>query len=250
MPDNTRRNGNSRRDDDDDDKPKKKPARRNDDDEDDDDDDEDERPKKKVTRRDEDDDDDDKPKKKVSRRDDEDDDDDKPRKSVFQSSRSKDRDNDDELAEDFTRRPPRRRRRRRRRTGRVNRSGSNATAVVIVPAIGLIVLASIHLLVAIFGLIVSVSAFAGAPIITPSKDETELTNFFNIIGGVIALFVQSTIAYGGWQMARLGSHGMAHTACVLSCIPIFCSSCGILGIPFGIWGLIALQTDTVQREMG
>lgn len=47
------------------------------------------------------------------------------------------------------------------------------------------------------------------------------------------------------KMKRLESYGFAMTAVILAVIPCF-SPCLILGIPFGIWALVAINQQGVK----
>ena len=46
-------------------------------------------------------------------------------------------------------------------------------------------------------------------------------------------------------MLSLNNSMLAYAGCILACIPCF-SPCLILGIPFGIWGLIAMADERVS----
>ena len=59
------------------------------------------------------------------------------------------------------------------------------------------------------------------------------------IGGLIAVF-------GGTAMARGKSYATAFSASVMACVPCF-SPCIVLGIPFGIWAIIALRNPETKR---
>ncbi|MBI2930825.1 MAG: hypothetical protein HYY16_04175 [Planctomycetes bacterium] len=66
---------------------------------------------------------------------------------------------------------------------------------------------------------------------------------------VLSLIIDVLVFLGGLQMMRLRSYGLAMTACILTLIP--CSwSCCILGLPFGLWGLIVLSKEEVRRAFG
>src|SRR5262249_50772731 len=62
----------------------------------------------------------------------------------------------------------------------------------------------------------------------------------------LVIAVNGIILYGALQMKGLKSLGMAKTACYLALIPC-CGPCYILGIPFGIWGLVVLSDPQVQQ---
>ena len=45
-------------------------------------------------------------------------------------------------------------------------------------------------------------------------------------------------------MKSVQSYGLALAACILAIVPIHC--CCILGVPFGIWGLVVLVREDVK----
>lgn len=55
-----------------------------------------------------------------------------------------------------------------------------------------------------------------------------------------------TVLIGEIQMKNLRKRSMSMTACVLGSIPCI-SPCCVLGIPFGIWGLVVLNDPQVRR---
>lgn len=66
-------------------------------------------------------------------------------------------------------------------------------------------------------------------------------------GGFIALFavaINAFILLGAIRMLRLESRSMAIAACIVAMLP--CSCCCLLGIPFGIWGLVVLNKPEVK----
>ena len=67
--------------------------------------------------------------------------------------------------------------------------------------------------------------------------------FFGVLFGGI----QASIAYGSYSMIKLQNEGVAKTAAILSLIPL-CSSCCVLGIPFGIWALVVMGNPAVSAR--
>ena len=206
-------------DDDDDDRPRRSRRRDEDDAYEDDD-----RPRRR--RRDEDDDDDDRPRRR--RRDEDDDDDDR-------SSRRR-RDEEEETPEERERKRKQKRKRRK----------AAALGQLFGPALALMICASVHLVIqcvtfplAILNLVTLINlAGPGAP------EVPRLIG--NLIGGLIGMAVQAFIIYGAIQLKNATNYGVAMATVILSLIPCLCSSCVILGIPFGIWGLIVLMDEDVK----
>jgi hypothetical protein len=54
--------------------------------------------------------------------------------------------------------------------------------------------------------------------------------------------------FGAVQMYRGQMYGVCMAVAILSCIPCFCSSCWILGIPFGIWALVVMSDPSVKAS--
>ncbi|MCP4368118.1 MAG: hypothetical protein GY797_08445 [Deltaproteobacteria bacterium] len=53
------------------------------------------------------------------------------------------------------------------------------------------------------------------------------------------------ILFGAFRMKNLDNRTLAMVACVLAIIPCF-GPCFILGIPFGIWGLLVLRDGEIR----
>lgn len=58
------------------------------------------------------------------------------------------------------------------------------------------------------------------------------------------------ILVGAVKMKNLSSRGWAYTSAILAMIPCTSSICCLLGLPFGIWALIALNNPDVKRAFG
>ena len=67
-----------------------------------------------------------------------------------------------------------------------------------------------------------------------------------VIGHILFLSVNGIVLAGAIQMMKLRSYGFAMTASILAVIPC-CSPCFILGIPFGIWGIVVLSNAQVKH---
>lgn len=64
--------------------------------------------------------------------------------------------------------------------------------------------------------------------------------------GVLFLVLNCAVAYGAYNMMNMKSYSSARQACILAVIPCI-SPCYFLGIPFGIWGLVALGKPGVKE---
>ena len=85
----------------------------------------------------------------------------------------------------------------------------------------------------------------------PNANEAEKTGFYlGYWGGTVAVIVsgliQPFIALAGVNLIRRKGLGLAKLGAIMLCIPCI-SSCCVLGIPFGIWGIIALNSDSAKR---
>ena len=67
----------------------------------------------------------------------------------------------------------------------------------------------------------------------------------NLVACGVWSIIQLVILFGAIQMARMKTYGLAMTANIMAVIPCF-SPCCIIGIPFGVWGLIVLCNGQVQ----
>jgi hypothetical protein len=74
----------------------------------------------------------------------------------------------------------------------------------------------------------------------------ELTG--RIVGSVVGTALSGLLVASSLKMKRLESKGSAMTACILGMLP--CGGCCLIGLPFGIWGLIALNNPDVKRVIG
>jgi hypothetical protein len=139
---------------------------------------------------------------------------------------------------------PRRRRRRRRRS-------AEAEAAVAGPAISLMVLGALDIPTGIAYAIFQIFNFqmAGkqfAPGQAPAGYEAGLAvgKGFVIILILGSLISGILLLVAGLKMKKLQSFGLGMTACVLAMLPVHC--CCLLGLPFGIWGLVALNKPEVK----
>jgi predicted Zn finger-like uncharacterized protein len=138
---------------------------------------------------------------------------------------------------------PRRRRRRRRR------SSAEAESAVAGPAIALMIVGGIALGLAILGLVLNllgVGLLAANPrgMAGPQQADSAARMFGSVVGGIIGICYGGIITSGAVKMKNLSSYGYAMTACIVAMLP--CSLCCLLGLPFGIWGLVMLNKPEVK----
>jgi hypothetical protein len=65
-------------------------------------------------------------------------------------------------------------------------------------------------------------------------------------GAFIATSWGLSVLGGGIQMKNLKSYKTVLSSCILAMLP--CSCFCLLGLPFGIWGLVAINRSDVNRE--
>jgi predicted Zn finger-like uncharacterized protein len=147
--------------------------------------------------------------------------------------------------EEEERRPPRRRRGRRR--------FAEAEAAVAAPALCLMVLGALNIptavAYAIFRFVINKpdAGRAYPPGQAPPGYEAGwmIGTAFAFVIVPLSIILGIVLLIGGLKMKKLQSFGLAMTASVLAMLPIHC--CCLLGLPFGIWGLIALNKPQVQN---
>ena len=66
------------------------------------------------------------------------------------------------------------------------------------------------------------------------------------VGNLIVAAIQGFVLYGAIKMLRLQRYGLAFAACIVAMIP--CNCCCLLGLPFGIWGLVVLNKAEVKSH--
>jgi hypothetical protein len=135
---------------------------------------------------------------------------------------------------------------RPRRSRRRNR----AREAVAAPAIALIVLGSVYIFVNFIVLTLRFLNFSNAINGPPpgASPATALGFKIGIYGGfcieLLGFFLGGAIILGAIQMKGLRNFAFAMTCCIIAMLP--CHYCCLLGIPFGIWGLIILNSEEVK----
>jgi hypothetical protein len=127
------------------------------------------------------------------------------------------------------------------------RNNSVAAARLSGPAICLMVVIGLHLLLLCIGLPFRILALAGRGVAAAQGNFVFGGNPAVGLGGsFVGLLIQGFLLFGAVQMYRGNMYGVCMATAIISCIPC-CSSCLILGIPFGIWALVVLMDDEVKR---
>jgi hypothetical protein len=118
------------------------------------------------------------------------------------------------------------------------------------PAIGLMVLSGITLFLNCLGVPFAIYLMTQGPRMGPPQGGMDFGQnaAVNLVSAIIGLAVQGFILYGAIQMKAGKSYGICMATAILSCIPCFCSSCIILGVPFGIWALMVMNDPDVKAS--
>ena len=124
------------------------------------------------------------------------------------------------------------------------------TIKVQAPAIALIVCGGLSLLASIYGVVnAMISSPPPVPPNSPEWMEGVMKNSVGMTAAIIQsvfIFVALFVLFGGIQMLRLKSRGVAIAASIVTMLNIG-SCCCIVGMPIGIWALVILMlTDVAQ----
>lgn len=135
-------------------------------------------------------------------------------------------------------------------SGQMPPGGNTASAASKVkgPALGILISTIVGVLLALLGLALNIlglgliAAADGAP-----AAEILGQGVVGIVQSVIGLIGGGVIIFGCLKMMKLQSFNFAFTTCILAMIPCI-SPCCLLGIPFGIWGLVVLNDPQVKNS--
>jgi hypothetical protein len=137
-------------------------------------------------------------------------------------------------------------------------SREEALRRVRVPAIGLVVTGACAMLLAGVGVVVRGLALTGnldlsglapsGPELAPlwQQLEASLRQPFGLIFELIAFFIYLVVIVGAMRLKQLRSFGLAIGVSVLAILP--CQCCCLLGLPFGIWALVAMNKPEVKAH--
>ena len=66
-----------------------------------------------------------------------------------------------------------------------------------------------------------------------------------LAASVVLMVMNTVVIVGAWNLQNLKKRSTAMTGAIICCIPC-CSPCVILGIPFGIWALVLLNSPDIK----
>jgi hypothetical protein len=142
------------------------------------------------------------------------------------------------------------------RPRRRGRAKEKARGSVMGPGIALMVVGGLGFLVAVANTAVQFlgdgpvagPAALGRPAAARTGVDPTAFRVGQIFGATIGFPWCFTVCFGGLQMMRLRSRGWAMAGAIVAMVP--CNLCCVLGLPFGIWALVALNKPEVVRAFG
>jgi hypothetical protein len=130
-------------------------------------------------------------------------------------------------------------RRPKRRRRRVDRE--SASARLFGPAIGLLSTAILGILFGLLCLLVGPLMLGDA-----TNADERIDAIWTLFYGLIHLIASLVAITGAIAMLRLRIHKLALAGSILALIPAI-SPCCLLGVPFGVWGIVVLNDNKVKR---
>lgn len=120
------------------------------------------------------------------------------------------------------------------------------------PAIALIITAGLGILLNLFSLVMgllgmgSMQNFPGAQVgEMPQFLAPFMSGTITIVSSIIGIIIGIIIILSSVSMMKMEKWGFCMTGAILAMIPCV-SPCCILGIPFGIWAIVALSNADVK----
>jgi hypothetical protein len=116
------------------------------------------------------------------------------------------------------------------------------------PAIGILVTGIVGGLMQLASLGANVLGAGLAPMAGEGQElwVTLTSGVYGAISALIGLGVAGFLIWGALKMMRLESWGIALATCILALVPCV-SPCCLIGLPFGIWGLIVLNDQALKQ---
>ena len=117
------------------------------------------------------------------------------------------------------------------------------------PAIALVITASLGLAVYVLLILALLVGFnRDLSNFSPQFQQIFMANHgkLAVLRDLFALVINGVVLFGALKMMKLQGHSFAIITCILAMIP--CSCCCLLGLPFGIWGLVVLNKPEVKSQ--
>jgi hypothetical protein len=134
--------------------------------------------------------------------------------------------------------------------------GSDPSAEVRGPAIGILVTGILGALMSLLGLVMNLAGMNKNQEVPPGfpaeyrqmfESYMQFVQQYGSISNVVVLALSVVTILAGVRMMQLRSYGLVMAGVILSMIPC-CSGCCCLGIPFGIWALVVLNRPSVKAS--
>ncbi len=130
---------------------------------------------------------------------------------------------------------------------------AQAQQAVAGPAIGLLIMASLGILLQIVGIVMNLLG-----VTFPMQQQPDLnpeaarmlqmfTGVIGVVSGVIGIAISIFIIFCALKMQKLASHGLAMAGAIAAMVPCF-SPCCLIGLPIGIWALVVLSKPEVRSQ--
>lgn len=108
------------------------------------------------------------------------------------------------------------------------------------PAIALLVVGILGIAMGILNIGVTLTGFG----IAPQQQNDASQTMGRYVGAFISLIWGIVVTLGGFKMKSLQSRGSVMTGVIFAMLP--CNPCCVLGLPLGIWALVALNKPEVK----
>jgi uncharacterized protein DUF4339 len=131
-------------------------------------------------------------------------------------------------------------------------TGSREAALSAVkgPAIALIITSALGIAFSLLRVLIFLLSHAAVTRSTMSGNlPPGWESFVRLLQGPLQLLfaaVAGFVLFGALKMMKLQGHTLAIITCIVAMLP--CSGCCILGLPFGIWGLVVLNKPDVKSQ--
>jgi hypothetical protein len=133
----------------------------------------------------------------------------------------------------------------RRRPARRSGPLEAGSAVIVVPAVAMLVVGSFSLLGVLFYAVRILLVPNAVAELTSRAEYAGSAYVMGMVAGfVVSIAIEGLIIMGSLSMIRSQSYGLALTAAILCILP--CTACW-MGFPFGVWALIVLCLGSVRR---
>ena len=83
-------------------------------------------------------------------------------------------------------------------------------------------------------------------VVLPSWTASYLNTAFSVASSVLGAAYGGVIGYAGLRMAKLQSYTLCQVGAALALVPCCTGCCCFIGMPLGIWALLALNRPDVR----